>query len=306
MRGRINGGQTGRAHTRCWGLSHRLFFLSLRTHPFTHFFTASIFFSSTLTLMPILSSSNHCCVRIPAASGNDLCCSFKLICGGTYGLLLISSLRCMISICDPTLQPAQNDSCPLEIAHFIIYCLRLCSLSLHPHCPFPVIWWTLSHNQRFDWPAKSTKLSLRVGIHAVFLSVCPLSLPAGWTQIPQLLPPRSSSCWLLVLNSSVCWVPLCRCLSGCAERWRSLCGAWWSCWHVSSPLDAATVRGNVWPVDCSCSNSSWNKPSTPWWAHVCIIVILCECMSTPRRMCAAAASHQHPDGAMMVIQWVID
>lgn len=83
--------------------------------------------------MPILSSSNHTVVcRFLAATGNDLCCSFKLICGGTHRLLLISSLWCMISICDPTLQPAQDDSCPLEIAHFIIYCLRLCSISIPP------------------------------------------------------------------------------------------------------------------------------------------------------------------------------
>lgn len=74
------------------------------------------------------------------------------------------------------------------------------------------------------------------------------------------------------LRSSTCWAPVCACLSGCAERWRSLCGAWWWCWHVSPLLDAVTARGNVWPAGCSCSSSSCNKPSTPWWVCVCITV----------------------------------
>lgn len=72
----------------------------------------------------------------------------------------------------------------------------------------------------------------------------------------------------LWLPSSTCWAPVCPCLSGCAERWRSLCGAWWCCWHVSSPLDAVTARGNVRPAVCSCSSSSCSKPSTPWWVRV--------------------------------------
>lgn len=79
-------------------------------------------------------------------------------------------------------------------------------------------------------------------------------------------------CWpFLGLFSFTCWTPACHpSLSGCAELWRSLCGTWWCCWHVCSPLDAATVRGSAWPAVCSCSSSSCRKLSTPWWVCMCV------------------------------------
>lgn len=91
--------------------------------------------------------------------------------------------------------------------------------------------------------------------------------------------------------------------------WRSLCGAWWCCLHVSPPLDAVTARGNVWPVVCSCSGSSCIKPSTPWWVYVCV----CESMlirafaeglvNTVMSVCVetAARSLQHLDAGVFVI-----
>lgn len=67
-----------------------------------------------------------------AASGNDLCCSFKLICGGTYRLSLISSLRCVISIAiqPPSLHRMIPVHWKLPILSFIA---SGCALSLSAH-----------------------------------------------------------------------------------------------------------------------------------------------------------------------------
>lgn len=99
-------------------------------------------------------------------------------------------------------------------------------------------------------------------------------LPVGWTRILQ--PFISPFLQLVTLVSDSSPLPagplFAPCLCGCAERWRSLCGTWWCCWHVYSPLDAVTARGSVWPAVSSCSSSSCSELSTPWWvcAYVCV------------------------------------
>lgn len=114
---------------------------------------------------------------------------------------------------------------------------------------------------------------------AIFLSHCfsPRRLeshPVGFTSLfLQLLTLVSDSS---LLPAGLLFVPACL----CAERWRSLCGTWWCCWHVSSPLDAAIARGSVWPAVCSYSSRSCSMPSTPWWVctvRVCVCVDVSHC-----------------------------
>lgn len=99
-------------------------------------------------------------------------------------------------------------------------------------------------------------------MHRCLLSPCRL-VPVG---AASPLPPFLRLVTLISETSPLTFGPLfAPPPSGCAERWRSLCGTWWCCWRVSSPLDAVTARGSVRPVLCSCSSSSCNKHSTPWW-----------------------------------------